>query len=764
MLTTVKRIAGMSRAELRFRAATAARVAFDRVRVAVAPPRWPTAGRDAHRAFAAVVASRSTPLPLAAPDLPARAALVRSRLPSAAAEAAARADRILDGRYDLLGYRDLAVGRPPTWHADPVHGRRAPMRFWADVPFLDPAIGDHKIIWELNRHQHWLALGRAYWLTGDRRYYDEFVSQLASWLDSNPPLVGPNWASMLELAFRSLSWVWALHFFAPAAADDEHDGFPWSIRLLNALDRQLTHVERNLSRYFSPNTHLTGEALALYVCGLAVPELPGRAGRIAVGRRVLVAEAARQVRADGGHAELSAHYHRYSTDFYLLALAVARAAGDPGAAALEDAARRQAAYLRTIADDRGRLPLLGDDDGGALFPICGREPADCRDTLATAAVLLEMPALAVGDAPEETLWFCGEAATRLAPSGESWPSRALPDSGYFVSRPRSGDHLVFDAGPHGYLNGGHAHADALSVVLTIQGRPLLIDGGTATYTMDPSLRDRFRSSAMHNTVVVEGRSQAEPDGPFHWRSAPGAQASICRFGQGWDYFEGRHTAYAPVTHVRQVLAVPDLGWLFVDHVLGTEPLNAQAFWHLHPDWHLGDRSPDGVWTAQLETLGVSLACSTPLTLDLEWSIHAPIYGRVSSAPCLVAPMPRNLPSSLLTFVTTRPDLAAGLAIRTLPVVHGPGAVWHTAAFEIRSGTAAATLLTAVERDGVPAGASAAPSDFWGTAGVRSDARVALAYPAGERPNTILINGTALHQRGGVASSVQGPATRAAVAR
>ena len=100
-----------------------------------------------------------------------------------------------------------------------MHGRRAPQAFWSTVPYLDPACGDHKIIWELNRHQHWLALGRAFWLTGDRRYRERCLAELASWLDANPPLTGVNWASMLELAFRSLSWLWAIQLFADPADD-----------------------------------------------------------------------------------------------------------------------------------------------------------------------------------------------------------------------------------------------------------------------------------------------------------------------------------------------------------------------------------------------------------------------------------------------------------------------------------------------------------------------------------------------------------------
>src|SRR5574339_884279 len=85
------------------------------------------------------------------------------------------------------------------------------------------------------------------------------------------------------------------------------------------------------------------------------------------------------------------------------------------------------------------------------------------------------------------------------------PSHVFTDAGYCVSRSHD-DVLILDAGPHGYLNGGHAHADALSIVATAGEAPLIVDPGTATYTMDPVTRDRFRSTAMHNTVEVNGHS------------------------------------------------------------------------------------------------------------------------------------------------------------------------------------------------------------------------------------------------------------------
>ena len=261
------------------------------------------------------------------------------------------------------------------------------------MPYLDPAIGDHKIIWELNRHQHWLALGRALWLTGDARYGQRMIDELDDWLAANPPLMGINWASMLELGFRSMSWIWGLHFLlgatAPrtAAPRTTAPGSPWLVDMFVALDRQLTHIEQNLSIYFSPNTHLTGEALALYVAGVALPELAGSRRWRDTGRRILLDEIDRQILPDGGHAERSTHYHRYTLDFYLMALLTARRDGDADAERrFTDACRRLAEFARAMADANGRLPLIGDDDGGMLWPFAGRECADVRDSLDVAAV------------------------------------------------------------------------------------------------------------------------------------------------------------------------------------------------------------------------------------------------------------------------------------------------------------------------------------------------------------------------------------------
>ena len=72
----------------------------------------------------------------------------------------------------------------------------------------------------------------------------------------------------------------------------------------------------------------TGEALALYVVGTALPELSRSDRWASTGRSVLLREIDRQILPDGGHVERSTHYQRYTLDFYLLATLTARLAGD----------------------------------------------------------------------------------------------------------------------------------------------------------------------------------------------------------------------------------------------------------------------------------------------------------------------------------------------------------------------------------------------------------------------------------------------------
>jgi hypothetical protein len=701
MTKDVDRLRHMTRDELSWRGRVAVRTRLQHVGARLRPPRWDrerlrrvldrrvtdAAVRGAmeggdwqavHRALFRLLERRPSHFALDHSSAPALVAEVRERWPHAPADAAARADRMLAGRYDILGYQGLSFapsGREVDWHLDPVHDRRAPAAFWADVPYLDAAIGDHKIIWEINRHQHWLPLGRALWLTEDARYGHAIVEQLESWLAANPPLVGINWASMLEIGLRALSWVWALHFLLAESRSrsgsrserSESEEPPWVVDMLVALDRQLTHVEQNLSHYFSPNTHLTGEALALYVVGVALPELAASERWITRGREILLREIDRQIHADGGHAEGSTHYHRYSLDIYLLALLTARREQDTEATArFADAVTRLAAFARGVADDRGMFPLIGDDDGGMLWPIMGRACRDVRDSLALAAVLLKQPDLAPWGIPEEVFWVGGRAAidraglvepdrdTRPLRTKPNPPSRLFPDSGYFVARDANGNHAVFDVGRHGYLNAGHAHADALALTLTLIHRPLLVDPGTSTY-VERTVRDRMRDTASHNTVTIDGRPQSIPADPFHWATRTDARLHASRHNPAFDWAEASHDGYAPLRHQRTLLRSSS-GWLVVDEILGGGRHTANARWHFDPEWTVTADAPgrlramhaDGACAWLLHDADTADLVRGDATAGLGW--YAGVYGRLEPTWAARLTRARVAPFHVVTWI------------------------------------------------------------------------------------------------------------------
>jgi len=472
----------------------------------------------------------------------------------------------------------------------------------------------------------------------------------------------------------------------------------------------------------------------LYIAGRTLPELRASARWQALGRSVLVAEATHQISTDGGHCERSAHYHRYTLDFYLTALAIARITSDDidTIGVFERAAGRLAFAARILADDRGRLPQLGDDDGGSLIPLCGRSPDDARDSLAIAAALVDRPDLRVGPAPEEAFWVLAHPAlssrldrSRSAPAAEPVPSTALPDTGYFVSRSSTGDHLVLDAGPHGFQNCGHAHADALSMTLTLRGVPLLVDPGTGCYTVNMALRDRFRSSQMHNTLVLDGRSQSEPNGPFHWARTAAASLRRWRTNGGFDYFDATHDGYGAIVHRRHVFAIHD-DIIVVADLVEEDPEEsadgrehtATVHWHLDPRWTADTHQRRARLVAGSER--AELVVSPGATLDrfsadpvsgLGW--RAPAYGRIEPTTTLRVERRGELPLWIVSVFGLHAEVSLD-AVEFLPVWSEAGVLRASLGLRILRRSATDYLLIAHPRG---------QAGTWRLGDVETDARM-----------------------------------------
>ena len=579
------------------------------------------------------------------------AELMRTRFAAESAALIERADRICAGRFDLLGLRDLSFGTPPDWHLEPVSGCRTPLIHWSRIDYLNSqTAGDKKITWELNRHGYFITLGQAYRLTNDERYAAVVAAHIASWMEANPPQLGINWASSLEVSFRAVAWLWTLRLLAGSA----HLTPALLRRMHKCLIAHGRHVARYLSEYFSPNTHLTGEALGLVYLGVALPELREAQAWRATGLAILRRELERQVRDDGVYFEQATYYHRYTTDFYLHLLLLDEWHGLRLPALVSERLTQMLDYLMWITRPDGASPLMGDDDGGRFISFSTRARNDFRETLATGAALFgrgDWKAVA-GDAAVELLWLMGPEALRrydeLASQTPTAHTRAFTESGYYVMRDgwqRDAGYALIDGGPHGALSCGHAHADALALEFATDGRAWLVDPGTCTYTGDAKLRDLFRATAAHNTVTVDQVSQSVMAGPFAWRQHADSRVHDFIEADGFISFTGSHKGYErlpdPVTHQRQVIFVKAHqhrpAYLIVrDELQAAGRHDYSMRWHLPADCQA--QVAGQVITAEDAAgrqLVISAVGTSPVQARIEGGQMSQAYGQREVAPVAV---------------------------------------------------------------------------------------------------------------------------------
>lgn len=601
------------------------------------------------------------------------ASYISEYLPESREHTLVSADALCEHRFSLLGHRSLYLGKCIDWHRDAISGLRAPFVHWSLLDPLDrETVGDSKMTWELNRHQWLLDLGQAYRFTGDPRYSRAAVGLIRDWMEANPPGIGINWSSSLEVSYRLIAWCWALNLLR----DSQDITAEFHATLSGWIFTHAAHVEKYLSHYFSPNTHLTGEALGLFYAGVLFAEFPKAARWQRMGQRILLQQLERQVLDDGVYFEQSTCYQRYVAEIYLHYFVLASRNGMRIPESARERVGKLLDYLLAIRRPDGFLPQIGDTDGGSVLPLVRRRPDDARGIFSVAAALFNRAdyAWASGGISPELLWLMGDAGSSAFAALHAAPpdqpaSRIFPDGGYAVmqsSYGRNAHQLIFDAGPLGCpISGAHGHADLLSIQCTSFGEAQLIDAGTYCYSPPAEWRNHFRSTTAHSTVVVDGRSQALPAGPFGWARRPRASLHCWESDETRDFADASHDAYGilpdPVTHRRRVLFVKPRYWLIVDDLYGAEAHQIELLFQFG-QVDVAIRT-DG-WAAslgpRLHGLFIRPFCASELQARINIGDVSPIrgwmsndYGLRSPAPLLAYSGNAQLPLRIVTVLFPR---------------------------------------------------------------------------------------------------------------
>jgi hypothetical protein len=564
-----------------------------------------------------------------------------------AAGTIAAAERILSHEFDLLGsgpFVPVDPDRPSRdgyacidWYVDPVRRLRFPRR----VPYRDwklyemrPQNADVKYPWELARCQHWATLGQAFVLTADQRFAHEIANQLDDFMEANPVGFGINWTCTMDVALRAVNWAIGLQLVRGAAVSADR----WT-RALGALFDHGIFIRANLENtYEVTSNHFLSNVAGLWFLGAVFADLPQGAEWQAFARGALEQEIDVQVLPDGADFESSIPYHRLVAELFLGCQRLADHQHAPMSTHYRDRVRDMIAYLAAVQRPDGLMPQVGDADDGRLHVFSGygrTTPQDGRHLFGPAAIMFGEPAwatLADEIGPWESAWW-GLPSDRVTTVAPVSTSRLFPDAGVAVMHAAASTYLLVTnsiVGTQGF--GNHKHNDQLSFEYHAAGSPVVVDPGSYVYTSDPDARNRFRGTAFHNTLMIDGVEQNDTRPEWIFRMFESARAEHLGFVDGPDRVEyrGRHHGYerldSPVTHERWLRLDKASGALrIVDRVLGAGSHDLRWHFHLAP----------GVEVAALDAQRLALAVAArrwilrypaDLTAVAGASFYSPSYG------------------------------------------------------------------------------------------------------------------------------------------
>ena len=432
-------------------------------------------------------------------------------------------------------------------------------------------IGDIRTNWELNRHFQFAALAKSYYCTKDKKYFVELEHLFTDWNQHNLFLHGVEWTSAMEMAIRVNSWVYTYAFLKQAHAD---------VELLAQIEHGIIcmayYIEKHHARFSSANNHLIVEMYAVALAGI----ITGYSHWKDYALYMLTNELPKQNHEDGVNREMSLHYQSFVMEAYGLIGLIMMKNGMKMPAVWKRYLTAMSRFIADSTDDYGVTMEFGDNDEGKILDLQGNLDNYHQYVLNLMGCILD---------EKYTDFEWHENLKWIIPDDlKGKKEKYIP--GLICSRKaggytflRSKDRRVLIGIDHADLGFGsiaaHGHADALSFQMFVEGRPIFVDPGTYNYHFTPEERNIYRSTAAHNTVVIDELEQSKILGPFMWGKR--TKASLTRISGNKDIVELEVMCVnGKRRHIRQY-RLRDTVLEIADIIEGGK--QGIAFFHISPD-------------------------------------------------------------------------------------------------------------------------------------------------------------------------------------
>lgn len=352
----------------------------------------------------------------------------------------------------------------------------------------------------LNRQEWWVDLAQSYRYTGDAKYMNELLYELADWSSENQtftlPAKSSQWTSYgLDVCIRVESWM--MTYFSVLGSSG-WTGAANSLMLYKLAQQAdvLNRVVLNTTDFAS--NRINGISRAELYMGVVFPEFDNAAAWESTGRTALFKALDGQFYNDGSHKEQSPGYASLAISDFLEAYQLDKVNGNTWEAGkLTKIENAVDALWQQLSPD-GKRPAIGD-----TYRVSN------TSSFLKPAVILNETRWPEARPRTRDVWILGTSAVNpylgspVEPSvGTRGSTYSMSDSGNYVMRSGSDTNarqIHFDAGPKG---GGHGHFDLLNFELWGYGKPLIADPGIYLYDDNDPKRPWVISTKAHNTIGV----------------------------------------------------------------------------------------------------------------------------------------------------------------------------------------------------------------------------------------------------------------------
>lgn len=454
------------------------------------------------------------------------------------------AKQILEHKFDLLGSGEVDLGEKIKWNEDFKSGFIWKNQFYKDIKIVDlNNNADVKVPWELSRFQHLFTLGKAYWITNNKKYYLECKEEIEEWIVENPVYMSVNWTCAMDVAIRAVNWIFFYWHFKDLIDNDKEFLNKFNNSLYNHGKFIYLNLEKGLGL---ANNHYLSDLVGLFYLGIYFNKLKNNEVKrwLDFSKKELEKEMFVQNNKDGSNYESSTSYHRLVTELMFFPMILGEKNKIKFSQEYKERLEKMFEFLAKIIKPNGKIPMIGDVDNGRLLIISNYsswEVNDVRELLSLGGEYFNSFLLKSSGAikKEDKLWIF----TSLKEEQEKYYDESVKfeNGGYYILR-NQGIYCFIRCGELSCRGqGGHSHNDQLSFELNIGGEDFIVDTGTGVYTADKNIRNLFRSTRLHNTIYIEGYEQNYFDEDNLFEMKEESFSKCTKFSD--TYFEGYHQGY-----------------------------------------------------------------------------------------------------------------------------------------------------------------------------------------------------------------------------